>query len=286
MMEVQHDELVRIELDMLKEVMSICKKHGLLWFLIAGSALGAVRHKGFIPWDDDIDIALPRKDYERFLIHAQEELPEPFFLQTFETEPDYRHAALAKIRNSNTAYVESTSQTLHINHGVFIDIFPIDGYPGNRISQKLLRIKRAVINSYLGKDYGGTLDLKNKIMIALGKLMYGENVQKAARKLAKIFSGYDYDTCDLVVLHDGAYGDLEICRKEQFGKGIPAEFEGMEVKIPELYDEYLRQKYNDYMEFPPEEKRVPHHYTIIISTERSYKDFLETDEKGRNVWKV
>lgn len=118
----------KVMLDILIEVHKICVKHNITYWLEAGTLLGAVRHKGFIPWDDDIDISMPREDYEKFLEIAQRELPSDLFLQTNKTDPEYSRE-ITKVRKLNTLLIE-TGETGNENycHGIFIDIFPYDYY--------------------------------------------------------------------------------------------------------------------------------------------------------------
>ena len=116
------------ERDMLKTFVDICNKHSIKYFVQGGTLLGTVRHGGFIPWDDDVDVSLPRDEYERFLAVAEKELPEYYFLQTKDTDPEYPNN-FAKIRDSRTTFLESSAKNLNINHGAYIDIFPLDNYP-------------------------------------------------------------------------------------------------------------------------------------------------------------
>ena len=122
--------------EIMQQIDTICRRHNLTYFAIGGTALGAVRHQGFIPWDDDIDIGMPRKDYEAFMRYAAEELPQGYFLQTFATEkktPFY----FAKIRKDNTKFVEFYLRDLDIHQGIFVDIFPFDNVPDNPVVEKL-----------------------------------------------------------------------------------------------------------------------------------------------------
>ena len=113
----------KIELAMLEDVERICKEHGLTWFMVHGSLLGAVRHKGFIPWDDDIDIAMPRKDYNKFLKYARKELKEPLSLHTPETEKDIFWGGFARVRNSRTTGIELKE----LEHKGNLDRYPAAG---------------------------------------------------------------------------------------------------------------------------------------------------------------
>ena len=145
-------ELQKLEFDMLGEVMRISELLGIKCFLVCGTALGAVKYKGFIPWDDDVDVGMFREDYERFCAEAPKFLPEPYFLQTHDTDPVYP-LIFAKLRNSQTTYIESSIKSLNINHGVYIDIFPLDLYPVKKSAQRLFEIKKWYYTHLLATVY-------------------------------------------------------------------------------------------------------------------------------------
>ena len=132
----QLKEVQQKELQILLEVDRICKRNGLTYYLIGGSALGAVRHGGFIPWDDDIDIAMPRDDYRKFLKLCSRELPAEYFLQTYTSQPDFPYP-FAKVNLNNTTFIENRLHKLNIHHGIFIDVFPLDGVPHRKMWQAL-----------------------------------------------------------------------------------------------------------------------------------------------------
>ena len=141
------------QLEILKAFIRVCDKHNLEYFLVYGTALGAIRHKGFIPWDDDIDVAMPRKDYEEYIKLQNEYEGTPYFIQTFKTDPCYIYN-YAKLRDSSTTFLENAFKNHRINQGVFIDIFPVDGMSrevGDRekIGKKNKFIWRQVYLSYL-----------------------------------------------------------------------------------------------------------------------------------------
>lgn len=122
------NKLQEIEFEMLKEFVRICEELNLTYYLVCGSALGAVKYQGFIPWDDDLDVALPRPDYEIFCQKAQSMLPSHLFLQNYKTDSQYP-LFMSKIRDNRTTFVEPLYKNIKMNHGVYIDVFPIDGYP-------------------------------------------------------------------------------------------------------------------------------------------------------------
>lgn len=138
------EQLKVVELEMLKEFISVCKKLNLRYYALGGTLLGAVRHKGFIPWDDDIDIGMPRADYEIFIRKAQTLFPDHLFIQSIHSENDYL-MCFAKLRNSHTTFIESSLRDFKINHGIYIDIFPLDFYPEKLSEHKRFWIKKKTI---------------------------------------------------------------------------------------------------------------------------------------------
>lgn len=261
--EKMRSQLRQKQLEMLKLLISICEKHDLTYFIVGGTALGSIRHGGFIPWDDDIDVALPRKDYMTLMAVGQKELPPEFFLQNHNTEASYRND-FSKIRNSNTIYMEATVACLGINHGIYIDIFPIDGLPSGKLKRALLTCHKKVAKCYLGRDYLHQKNTwKRSIMIFVGRIFFHHKTpSRIIQDLEDHYMRYPYEISDIVVCHGGAWGKLEQCERAQYGQGVEGIFEGIKVRLPEKTHEYLSHKYGDYMQLPPEEKRVGHHYCV------------------------
>ena len=159
------------ELSLLRAFTDVCEKLELEYFLVCGSALGAVKYKGFIPWDDDVDVALKRADYDVFLERAQELLPDGIFLQNHRTDPAYPNI-FSKLRDSNTTYIEKSVAHLPINHGIYIDVFPLDEYPtAERERRRLERTKSACkkkLSCAYALERGPKAALGCKIRRALG----------------------------------------------------------------------------------------------------------------------
>lgn len=258
-------------LSILVKFISICHKYKLKYYLLSGSALGSVRHSGFIPWDDDIDVGMPRNDYDIFISVAQKELDEFLFLQTYNTDPEYPQN-FAKIRNSKTTFIESSVSHLNMNHGIYIDIFPLDGYPSNKMIGRLmhyrLRICRRLIMSKLGLVLGSSA---SSIFLKIFSHLF--SLSKLRKSLDSLMISFEYDKCYIITNWLGVWGPKEAVPKEYFGNGRNALFEGVQVIIPDNYQGYLNSLYGDYMKLPPEGKRISHHQTDIIDSENPYTKY-------------
>ncbi len=263
--------LKSVELEMLRYFLQICEEHNLRYFLLGGSCLGAVRHQGFIPWDDDIDIGMPREDYEAFLLVAQDELPEFLFLQTAQTDPEYPNNFL-KIRNSMTTFIETSVKNFKMNHGVYIDVFPLDGYGMNRCEKFInFLLERRLVVEFLNQENRNNFIFT--VAIKFIRFLFPK-WKKARDKRDKLMRKYQFKDCEVIANYCGAWGNKEIMPKEYFGNGTPGLFEEISVVLPEKTDLYLTKLYGQYMELPPEEKRVSHHYCELIDLNTSYKKYL------------
>ncbi|MBQ3528551.1 MAG: LicD family protein [Clostridia bacterium] len=268
-------DIQKVEFGLLESFVKICDDLGLMYYLVCGSALGAVKYKGFIPWDDDVDVALPREDYERFCDLAPEHLPEGVFLQNHKTDKLYPRI-YSKLRNSNTTYIEKTTKHIDMNHGVFIDIFPLDGYPESEKDiarlerqKKILKLK---IECVFNVDYGF---LRNSFFRLERMLGFHKKTNKYVKRLDKILSAYPSESSSLWCNHGNWQGKLEYAPREQYGKGAFAEFEGLSVRVPEKYDEYLTQKYGNWRADLPEEEQVGHHYYEICDMTKPYTHYMK-----------
>ena len=143
------DALHKIQIEILDEIVKICDKHDITYFLCTGTLLGAIRHKGFVPWDDDIDICMPRKEYTKFAEICKEELQDGFLLQDWHTEP-LHYLTFAKVKKIDTIYKEKSTMNLPINKGVFVDIFILDNVEKkNSAIYKLQKYFHDKVSSYL-----------------------------------------------------------------------------------------------------------------------------------------
>lgn len=268
-------KLKEIELEIFRHFIEICNENSLRYFVVGGTALGAVRHKGFIPWDDDIDVALPRGDYEKFLTAAQKSLPSNMFLQTYITDKNYPNP-FAKLRQSDTAFIEKSTSKIKMNHGVYVDIFPLDGYSRSGIRGKLLGLKEKILKISVASVFVSGNISRNKfraiVKRAIARLL--PDYRASVRRLDTMYKKIPYEDAEIIVNFCGAWAEKEIMPKAYFGDGIEGEFEGIKVVLPAKTHEYLTALYGDYMTLPPEEERVGHHYYTVIDLEKSYKEYI------------
>ena len=266
----QLQQLKICERDMLAEFVRICDKHGIKYFVQGGTLLGTVRHGGFIPWDDDIDVSLPREDYEKFLTIAEKELPDYYFLQTKDTDPEYPNN-FAKIRDSRTTFIESSAKNLKINHGAYIDIFPLDNYPSGK-KAKVYELKKRLLTQRIYKAfYMPHMSFIAKIITMITVILF-PSLKGAVEKREKLFKSVA--PTDRVVNNSGAWLDKEIIPREWVQGTIQMEFEGIKVNVSDKYDEWLTYVYGDYMSLPPENERVGHHYVDYFDMNKSYTEYI------------
>ena len=266
----QLQSLKNCERDMLSEFVRICDKHGIKYFVQGGTLLGTVRHGGFIPWDDDVDVSLHRDDYEKFIAVAQKELPDYYFLQTKDTDPEYPNN-FAKIRDSRTTFIESSAKKLNINHGAYIDIFPLDNYPSGK-KAKVYELKKKLLTQRIYKAfYMPHMSFIAKIITMITMILF-PSLRGAVDKREKLFKSVPYS--DRVVNNSGAWLDKEIIPREWVQDTIQMEFEGIKVNVSDKFDEWLTYVYGDYMSLPPENERVGHHYVDIFDMNKSYTEYI------------
>lgn len=268
------NELQKIEFELLKNFIDICESLGLKYYLVCGTALGAVKYNGFIPWDDDIDVALLRPDYEVFINKAQELLPENIFLQNYKTDPAFPQI-FSKLRNSNTTYIEKASAKLPINHGIYIDIFPLDGYPKELKLQRKLEKKKRRYKRQLSCAFEVDRSLAGKATCLFNKMIgCHKKTHMIAEKFEKTISSVSVWESDLWCNHGNWQGKLEYAPKWHYGDGALAQFEHTDVCVPEQWNAYLTQKYGDWRADLPEAEQVGHHYYEVLECNNSYIKYI------------
>lgn len=271
-----------VEIEILQEFMEVCDSLNLRWYVAYGTALGVIRHKGFIPWDDDVDVVMPRKDYDIFCEKAKTLLPDNYFVQTLETEEEY-YQPFAKLRKSDTTFWEKGTEKDNINHGIYIDIFPLDGYPTNFLAEKLFMIKRIIYNNFLYQGgRANELSGYRKWLVIFYKLFFGTMTKKeAALKKDILARRIPYSEGKLVSCLVADTPKDEAVPSEVYGVGREEPFEHIKCLVPDKCEVYLEHLFGDYMQFPPEDKRVPLHTCVVIDTEKSYLEYRDLGQPNR-----
>jgi lipopolysaccharide cholinephosphotransferase len=262
--------LQMVELDLLLAVDRLCTKHHLTYYLVGGSALGAARHHGFIPWDDDIDVGMPRPEYQRFLQVCSNELPAGLFLQTRQTDPSFfRHFAV--IMNENTAWLEPGYQRVRYHQGVGIDIWPIDGAPSSPILQRMHAavIWLSVVSGslryvarYSGRFFKRILALMSLCIPYDFWFGLGEKALRWSKLETAPYWGH---------ICAGDYM-RQVVPRECFGRPERLKFEDHDLPVPGQLDAYLKHLYGNYLQQPPMEQRAGHS-AYLIDLEKSYLNY-------------
>ncbi|MBQ3277510.1 MAG: LicD family protein [Oscillospiraceae bacterium] len=263
------------ELDILKAVHSACEELDIEYVIMHGTLLGAVRHKGFIPWDDDIDICMTRDNYDRFIREGQAYLPGNLRIQHYTTEKECPNF-FAKVRDINTTFLHKEHVDLHINQGVFIDIFPVERIPAEKHSISVEHRKRrvfAILNECVDMAYIRSIHrISSRIIgniihfymsqIVLKKMERCYFIQREDERRRRLHK--QGDDCCFISIYKNITGPFSIMTRRKL-----YEFEGEWFFGPEDYDTPLRLLYGDYMKIPPKEAQITHE-PLFVDLERGY----------------
>lgn len=270
-----------VELEIFEVFRNICQRHGLTYYAESGTLIGAVRHKGFIPWDDDIDITMMRKDYEKFLVYAKQELPKEYFLQIPETEEDYFYGH-AKIRKNGTTAIRTIQYPEKYTHhqGVFIDIFPIDNVPDGKFKRKwhkFVALKEMQFIYYAKYYYRlNKHSLKTRIKHRISCIFLPSNkaIMRAYKRFEKWIRRYEDKTTEKMGMISMYYNLPEYCQwpREWFAESVKVEFENTHMNAPKEYDKLLTCEYGDYM--TPVQSPT-YHGEILFDLEHDYKEYYD-----------
>lgn len=255
-------ELQLLELEILKAFDVFAKKHSISYHLAYGTLLGAVRHKGFIPWDDDIDLLIPRPEYERLLdLLESEGLGDAYSFASHRTRSNNYPHAYAKIFLNNTVVFEPKLDKAFQQTPIWIDIFPLDGLPDTRRKQQAtffwaLALKNLVYAAIVSpKKVGGVQRLAVLVLKPFTRLI---GIKRWVSWTHKLATRYSYEHASTIATLTATSGPQEAIAKDLISDTIDLEFEGELFPAPKNYDSYLSQLYGSYMDLPTEDQRKTH----------------------------
>ena len=259
-------------LEMAEYFVQFCKENDLLCYLCGGGAIGTLRHKGFIPWDDDLDFFMPRKDYEK-LAQLWPQKADSRYQLSKSNENYIDRNLFITIRDTQTTCIKPYQQDLDIPHGLALDVLPLDYYPTNELSRKKQVIAALVYSLFcaqtIPEKHGGIMKWGSQVLLALvpsKKLRY--KIWKKAEAEMTIYTKEESD--GITELCSGPYYMKKKYPISSFEAALWLPFEDTELPIPIGYDAYLKTAFGDYMTPPPVEKQVAHHDAVLVDLEKSY----------------
>jgi len=259
-------------LEILKVIDQVCREHHLTYYLLAGTMLGAVRHGGFIPWDDDADVGMPRTDYDQFVAHADEWLPDGFELVSGGKTKGYPYP-FARVQDARSTYIMHRSYDFV--GGLPIDLFPLDGMTGPSLSRSWhyfrYRRWRKILYLIHTDPYKHGKGFRSMLTLFLRKIFKAENVH---RHLDDVRRQWDCQSSPLIADHDYK-ADKGAQPKENYGCPVPISFEGIMLMGVARPNAYLRHLYGDYMEIPKEIPSQNYRYLDLNKPWRQYMDELK-----------
>jgi lipopolysaccharide cholinephosphotransferase len=271
-MEISVEDLHSRLLRLIKEFHLLCVENKINYYIIGGTCLGARRHQGFIPWDDDIDVGVPREDYDRLCALGNSELPECIdFLYYGNCEESPFH--YLKIIDNTTTLIERSYK--NYIEGVYIDVFPLDGFKENSFIQKLSWKRSWFLHGAI-INHCSTLMKRNFARKAFKYWAEKQDLMRLHNKLENIIRKHSFQNSTYVANFLGAYGMNEIVPRAFFGNPTLYDFEDTKLFGPEKIDEYLGNIYGDFMKLPPEDKRVPEHDYFYLDLNFPYKNARKT----------
>ena len=278
-------EVKQIELDILEYVHNFCEENGLKYIMNYGTLIGAVRHKGFIPWDDDIDISMPRADYEKLIASFPKN--GRYKILDHRTSKDYFNN-FVKVIDTNTKIVDNRNDKTY-ESGLFIDIFPMDRFDDMKAVDKTYNLesfKLLSFSKHCNIVYGDSV-IKDMIRSVCWFFLKPVSPTFFAKKIDKASAKYTKDNGKYIGLLASKFKEKEVLDFDPFKEIIDMPFEGVTLKGPKEYDKLLRQYYGDYMQLPPLEKRKgvmnAIKYSLLPMDEEKLKmEYEENRKENRN----
>lgn len=269
-------KLQLVQLEILKIVDKISKENNIRYSLYAGTLLGAVRHQGFIPWDDDLDICMPREDYDRFIKIWKNNHPKGYLMQNKDNSPGFTQT-FTKIRKENSTYYSKYDIGKIYHKGIFIDIFPIDRIPEKKLDRYIYWINCAKYQLLI-HEYAPDINiLPVKLFCKLYLSIYSGSARKKQIKvLLKRITKYNNNTKLPVVLNESLISMKKVYPAHILNEGMTdLKFEDGYFSCFKDWDTKLSIDFGDYMTLPPESERIPSHGPVLLDFERSYEDICK-----------
>lgn len=277
-----------VQLDILSKVLSLCKRHNLTVWMAGGSLLGVARHAGYIPWDDDIDLMMPRGDYERFCRIASRELPDDLYLQTQYSDPAF-HLSMAKVRKNGTAAIDRNEgmfgNAYHM--GIFVDIFPLDVFPTKEASKRLIfrinsilrriRLYANMPHHRFARQFPGIKRAVFRTLCIPFRIQFLNSLLTTSQKL--LYSSYSRHSDWPIVMCPEWWGIFTggtdtkrwSYTQDLLQETIYLPFEHMQVPVPKAYEEILNITYGDWKSFV---RGGACHSGLVVDVKRSYREVL------------
>ena len=268
-------QLQLTQLEMLKIFDKFCSKHNLKYSLYAGSLLGAVRHKAFIPWDDDLDVCMSREEYDRFIELWEEEGVEGYILQNKENTPGFTQS-FTKIRKDNTTFLQEDDVVGKYHTGIFLDVFPLDRIPSEGWKRKWFKWNcmcyQLLTREFIPKDSSNIVRFGCKCILALTPVK--DRKQKREQLLKKITS--NNGNCELEIAAIETKNSIRIpFASNMLDNYVYLPFEDGQFMCFADWHDHLSRKFGNYMELPPVESRECKHHPIIIDFEHNYDEIVK-----------
>lgn len=262
MKEMSLNDIQNVSLEILKDVHSFCESHRIKYSLGYGTLIGAIRHKGFVPWDDDIDIIMPRPDFERFCSEYQSANGYKFY----KPGDSNNFMVFARVCDNEHTYVKTNHPWSNEKTGIWIDIMPLDGLPNDKEEflehvKKIRRIEKKIYRLRTGRylNLSDTMSLKKYVYCLIKRILYSKyDIRRLLHEHIQLLKKYKFEDASfwgqLTVMD---YPEKEHNPREDFDHYIKMPFCGSDFYVMSGYDNILKRYYGNYMELPPEDKRVP-----------------------------
>lgn len=272
-------ELQMKEMETLLYFKEFCDENHLLFYFCGGCCIGSLRHKGFVPWDDDIDVFMPRDDYEKLCDLWKEKSENPRFLCLRTDDNIFTGNIFTTIVDTSATMVKKNQAHIDVPHGIVMDVFPLDGCP-NGIKRKMQKMWALIYSLFLAQivpeNHGGLMSFGSRLLLGIFR---GKKIRNKIWRLAeKKMSKYKIKDCEYITELCAGPGYMR-CEypKHIFESAVYKEFEGHMMPIPKGYDEYLKIAFGDYMSMPPKNKQKPHHDIVYCNLEMDCYDY---DNRG------